>query len=70
MLQKIQNAGKCIHVTVIPEDLPVLCAGLRPEGVMFQVSSYYAGPDANRPFTETEARDILTGIERAYKSRR
>lgn len=37
VLQKIQGAGKMIHVDIIPGDLPVLLENLKPEGVMYRV---------------------------------
>ena len=37
ILQKIQNAGKMIHVDIVPKDLPVLLEYLKPEGVMYRV---------------------------------
>ena len=35
-LQKIQRAGKCVHVDAVPEDLPVLLEQIPPEGVLYQ----------------------------------
>lgn len=37
-LKKIQDAGKCIYVQIVPEELEVLCKELRPEGVFYKTS--------------------------------
>lgn len=37
VLKKIQDAGKLVHVTIVPSDLPALMENLRPEGVLYQV---------------------------------
>ena len=36
VLRRIQNAGKMIHVDILPEDLPPLLDALKPEGVMYR----------------------------------
>lgn len=38
VLKKIQNAGKMIHIDIVPSDLPVLLEHLRPEGVLYRVN--------------------------------
>lgn len=37
VLKKIQDAGKLVHVTIVPSDLPILLENLKPEGVLYQV---------------------------------
>lgn len=36
-LQKIQQAGKLIHIDAYPQDVPALLKGLRPEGVLINL---------------------------------
>lgn len=38
MLQTIQKAGKTIHLSGSPEEIPLLCENLSPEGVYYQTS--------------------------------
>ncbi|MBC8060625.1 MAG: trimethylamine corrinoid protein 2, partial [Clostridiaceae bacterium] len=56
-LKKIQNAGKLIHIDVVPEDLDVLLKELKPEGVMYNVICS----------NEDDARDILKMVENYKK---
>lgn len=37
VLRQIQDAGKCVHVDVTPQDLPILLEELPPEGMFYQV---------------------------------
>ncbi len=39
LLRRIQDAGKCIHFSIPPDELDELMANLRPEGVMFSTSA-------------------------------
>ena len=39
VLQKIQQAGKVIHVDAVPEDLPVLKQSLKPEGLLLSMQA-------------------------------
>lgn len=63
VLKKIQEAGKLIQVYVEPSDLPVLLEELKPEGVMYVVSSY--SPDFK--ITESDAKDIIARVDASYK---
>jgi len=36
VLRRIQQAGKMIHIDILPEDLPPLLNALKPEGVLFR----------------------------------
>lgn len=38
VLKRIQEAGKMIHIDILPQDLPVLLEELRPEGVLYRVN--------------------------------
>lgn len=69
VLKKIQEAGKLIHITAEPADLDMLLQELKPEGLMIAVlPSAYDNPAA-KPFTETEAKEILKKVEASYKSK-
>ena len=39
LLQRIQDAGKNIHIDVLPHEIKTLCENLRPEGLMFNISA-------------------------------
>jgi hypothetical protein len=70
VLRKIQAAGKCVQVTASPEDLPALCANLRPEGLILNMEKIPNDLSIKNFFTEAEARDILSFVERAYRERK
>lgn len=38
VLKKIQDAGKLIHIDIVPEDLPILLKELKPEGVLYRMN--------------------------------
>lgn len=57
VLKKIQEAGKVIHVNIVPEELDILLENLKPEGVMYVTSCE----------TEQDAKDLLKKAESAYK---
>lgn len=57
ILQKIQQAGKCIQVNCEKEDLIPVCEALKPEGV--HLVSYAS--------TEEEAKALINRIEQIYK---
>lgn len=38
VLKKIQDAGKRIHIDIVPSDLPLLLENLKPEGVLYRVN--------------------------------
>ncbi len=59
-LKKIQDAGKCVQVNVVGEDLDVLIKELNPEGVMYCFEDLYDVNDMN---------DIIKKIENGYKKR-
>lgn len=57
VLKKIQDAGKLIHVDIVPEEIDILLEELKPEGVMYNT----------RCKSEQDARDLLVKTEKAYK---
>lgn len=59
VLKKIQDAGKTIHVDIVPEEIDILLQELKPEGVFF----------STRCRTEEEAREIVKKAEKAYKKK-
>lgn len=38
VLKKIQEAGKRIHIDIVPSDLPALLEEIKPEGVLYRVN--------------------------------
>lgn len=54
VLKKIQDAGKLIHITVVPSDIPVLLENLKPEGMLIQLFCE----------SEEEAKDIVRYVEK------
>jgi hypothetical protein len=61
VLKRIQDAGKLIHVNIVPEDLDVLLEELRPEGVM------YCLPE--KCDSEYDAGELIRKVEKAYKKK-
>lgn len=57
VLKKIQDAGKLIHVQIIPEDLDALLENLKPEGVMYSVGCR----------SEEDAKELIKKVEDSYK---
>lgn len=57
VLKKIQEAGKLIHINIVPEDLDVLLEEIKPEGVLYDLGCS----------SEEEARAILKKVENYRK---
>ena len=53
-IKKIQDAGKCVQIGVMPEELEIMLKELRPEGLMYMI-------DAR---SEEEAKDLLKMAEK------
>ena len=53
-LKKIQQAGKCVQVNVVPEELGILLEELSPEGMMYMIEAR----------TEEEGRELLKMAEK------
>lgn len=53
-LKKIQQAGKCVQVNVMPEELEIMLQELDPEGMMYMIEAR----------TEEEGRELLRIAER------
>ncbi len=64
VLKKIQNAGKLIQISAYPSDIKPLLEQLKPEGLMLNI---YPDSDLGREFTEQEAKDIISMIEKFKK---
>ena len=54
LLQRIQSAGRGLHLNVTPEEVEPLLTALRPEGLLLQT----------RCATEQDARDLVRKVER------
>lgn len=48
-IKKIQAAGKCVHIEVVPEELEIMLKELSPEGLMYHIVAK----------SEQEARDLM-----------
>ena len=57
LLKKIQDAGKCIQVSIQPEELDFLLNTLKPEGVMYCTSCE----------TQSDAEELIKKAERHYE---
>lgn len=59
VLKKIQDAGKMIHVYILPEELDVLMENLRPEGVMYVTECK----------TQDDAENLIRKAEKSYRKK-
>ncbi len=66
--KKIQAAGKALHLSVAPKDIPVLLEHLKPEGFFMDVSREPYSYNS-KPFSAEEAKEIEKTIENCYKKR-
>lgn len=58
VIQRIQRAGKCVHIRATPQELPVLLEHVKPEGVLYQISAR----------SEDEANALLALAEKHTKT--
>lgn len=56
-IKKIQEAGKCVQISVMPEELEIMLKELKPEGLMYLIEAK----------TEDEAKDLMKIAEKYSK---